>query len=140
MDVGQIRQALKTALAPMGVQVYPLEVANPQPPCIEITTGSTFIPDYHGAMAGGMVELRFVLRCTVGLSDIDAAQMTLDQWVSAGTDTAPTILDTLYTDATLNGVVSHIYVESVDAYRGRDIGGKQCACVDINLLIRTPRT
>lgn len=140
MDVGKIRQALKTALAPLDVQVYPLEVGNPQPPCIEIATGSPFVPDYHAAMAGGVVELRFVLRCTVSLSDMNAAQAVLDQWVSAGTDTTPTILDSLYVDASLAGVVHHVYVESVDGYRGRDIGGKQCATVDVNVTIRTART
>lgn len=140
MDIGQIRQALKTALAPLDVQVYPLEVGNPQPPCIEIATGSPFVPNYHGAMAGGLVELNFVLRCTVGLSDIETAQQVLDQWMSAGTESAPTILDTLYTDATLNSVVSHIYVESVDNYQGRDINGQQCVTADMNLTVRTTRT
>lgn len=140
MDIGQVRDAIKRALAPLDVQVYPLEVGNPVPPCIEIGTGSPFVPDYHGAMAGGLVELNFVLRCTVGLSDLEAAQQTLDQWVSAGTDTAPTILDTLYTDVTLGAAVSHIFIESVDRYQAREINGQQCVTADVNIIVRLPRT
>jgi hypothetical protein len=119
MNIGAVRQAIASALAPIpGVQINPYALANPTPPGIQILPPSVA---YDFAMSGGVDEWTFVIQGFVSLSSDIGTQKKLDALCApTGATSVKTLLEA---DKTLGGRVHALRVVSQDPGKVVERGG-----------------
>jgi len=123
LNLGEIRTALADQIrnhVERGVNVYDgYTPSSPTPPAVLIGPDPDVYITYHETFsATGLAHVH--LRLTVAVPpgpDVDG-QKTLDEFLSAGTGEANSVLDAILTDKTLGGTVGSCVVQSVE-YLGR---------------------
>lgn len=119
LNLGEIRSALATQIrnhVERGVNVYDgYTPSSPNPPCVLIGPERDVYLTYSETFSRtgvAYVHLRLTVAVTSG-PDTDG-QRTLDEFLSAGTGEANSVIDAIYVDPTLGGLVSACFVQSVD--------------------------
>jgi hypothetical protein len=139
MDIAEIREGIKETLGTIeGLTIYSHAPANPNPPCVVITTQSPFI-DYYVANAKGLAQLNFNLQVLVARQDDKRAQERLDEFLSAGTGAARSIVDALESDPSLDGSCQSSKVEQASDYYSTDSGGTALGAVSLSFTVYASR-
>jgi hypothetical protein len=120
--LSQIREALAEKIggvsAEANVEVYPSEVDPPPPPSLVIHAADDYIDYWVTFGSTGLAAVRFEIVFTPGGEGNEYASrwMLLDQFLSAGTGNASSVIDRIMEDPTLglSGCNAHVTDLSVD--------------------------
>lgn len=105
-EITLIRRALADSLLVIpGLQVSPVVLANPTPPCAQVTRGPL---QYHQAMYDGVSRPNFTVTCYVALVSDIGAQQLLDRYLAPTGDLS--VKQALEVDTTLGGLVQDLIV------------------------------
>ncbi len=120
--LADIRAALARSLRVIpGLQTSPYLLANPTPPCAQVTRGPV---QYDQAMQGGVHRPNFTVTAYVALTSDQGAQALLDRYLAADGDLS--IKQALESDTTLGGLVQALHVTGAtgETPYARDQGGQ----------------
>lgn len=107
MNIGQVRQAMADALAPIEANVSAYASSSPTPPALQIIPPSVA---YDYSFARGLDEWEFIVQAVVAFSQDVAAQMLLDELIQPEGDQSIKAL--LEADRTLGDTVESLRVVS----------------------------
>jgi hypothetical protein len=120
----EVRNEVAAALASVGVDVYPLLPASPQLPCVVVMFPDSI--DFDKTLSG-LASYDMKVSVFVPLTDVDAAQTSLDGLVTGG------IKQLLESHSST--VWRALHVASVNNFRPESFGDAAALAADLNFTL-----
>lgn len=145
MILSNVREAIADRLTDVpGVRAIPYmpdSIPTGSAVAVTVTPDSTYV-DYHRAFSGGLAITNLTITAWVPASDMRSAMARLDELLSSGSESGPSLIDALMgSDRTLGGVCHDLIVDNASNVRAEILAdGIRYLCADLSLRIMVGRT